>query len=100
MSCLRGTGVRPHPLASPSEGGSLSEGLRSDNEQVALKAAVTWLAEAHGKPAATRRIETPAQTTPAHDGGVGGQASQLERKYGREALTAERRDELPEGSGG
>ena len=78
----------------------LKRALRSDNDQAALKAAVTWLAEAHGKPAATHRIETSAQPLPHTMEELEAELRQLEQEYGQEAVLAPAKGELPEESGG
>ena len=66
----------------------LRRALRSDNDQVALKAAVTWLAEAHGKPAATHRIETPTRLLPETREAMETELAALEAQYGPKALRA------------
>ena len=63
-----------------------------------MKAATTWLAEAHGKPAATQRIEAPAQVPPMTVEELEAELGELEGEYGQEARSDLRR--LPEETGG
>ena len=51
-----------------------------------FNAAVTWLAAAHGKPAPTHGIETPARALPHTTGELEAELAALEREYGQGAL--------------